>query len=499
MSSLDLPEPPSSEAIHLRRRFATGPKLASFTLALKTFTPILGGGPVARSPHLPAVDIIRVPTLRGHLRFWWRALYGHAYVERDAAGSEPLARRERALWGGMGRARKAPGEPEAHACRSQVELRVRDVRPAGEDTKPVNLGSTAGYALWPARKGKDEHVDIPRWSPGLQFTLEVTAPEGEDMEQVRNAVRAWILFGGYGSRSRRGCGSVCLASTGPGAAEWLPASSDRAALRRLFGDVPLLAPEHAADACDMPLLRGARLFRGSTGTKLRDGSEAWLVALRWLREFRQGTEPAPAGSAERVGVARKPGEGNRAGRSNWPEADKIRRFAQPAGKDRRGGFATRAEGKAYPEVHAPRPQHSATAAWSRAGFGLPIVFQFQQKRREDGANYQPKEPEDVKLQWELDGSGKLMDRLASPLIVKALPLADGRFEPIALWLERGTPSGGHVVMTQRGGAVPRTRVPFERSFRAQDDQPLFQTLQRADNLRDAFFWWLEETRRAQEA
>lgn len=496
MSSLVLPDPPSSEAIHLRRRFAKGPKLASFTLALKTFTPILGGGPVARSPDLPSVDIIRVPTLRGHLRFWWRALYGHAYVGRDA---EALARRERELWGGMGRAKKGPGDDEARAWRSRVELRVLDVHPEGEDTKPINLGTTAGYALWPARKGKNEQADIPRWAPGLQFTLEVIAPEGEDMAQVRNAVRAWILFGGYGSRGRRGCGSVCLASSGPHAAEWLPASADRASLRRLFGDVPLFAPEQAADACDMPLLRGARLFRGNAGTKPRDGSEVWLIALKWLREFRQGTEPAPAGSAERVGIARKPGEGNRAGRSNWPEADKIRRFARPSGKDSRGGFASRSEGNAYPEVHAPRPQHSATAAWPRAGFGLPIVFHFQQKRREDGEYYQPKEPEDIQLQWEAGGSEKLMDRLASPLIVKALPLADGRFEPIALWLERGAPRDGQVVMTQRGTAVPRTRVPFERSFRAGDDQPLFQTLQQADNLRDAFFWWLEETRRAQEA
>ncbi|QDE93717.1 CRISPR-associated protein Cmr1 [Myxococcus xanthus] len=492
MPSLDLPEPPSTEASHLRRRSASSPRLESFTLALKTVTPILGGGPVARSPELPSVDIIRVPTVRGHLRFWWRALYGHAYVARGAVGAEELARRERQLWGGMGRARNSADDAAARAWRSQVEVRVTGVQPAGADTGKIDLGAPPAYALWPARNGKDE-ADVPRWKPGLRFILEVTAPEGEAMAQVRNAVRAWILFGGYGSRGRRGCGSVCLEPSAPDIAQWLPASADRASLRRLFGDVPLFSPELAEHPCDMPLLRGAHLLRGDANTRQRDGEKAWLAALGWLRDFRQGTQPVSSGSADPLGVARSPGEGKRAGRSNWPEADKIRRFARPSRQPRRAG-------NAYPEVHSPRPQHSATPAWPRAGFGLPIVFHFQQKRRE-GGDYQPKEPDDVQLQWErqVGSRWEQMDRLASPLIVKALPLADGRFEPIALWLERGTPSGGHVVMTQFKESDSRTRVPFARAFRAQDDQPLFKSLQRADNLRDAFFRWLKETRKAQEA
>jgi len=491
MSPLDLPEPPSFEASWLRRRSASAPRLESFTLALKTVTPILGGGPVARSLELPSVDIIRVPTLRGQLRFWWRALYGHAYVARGSAGAEELARLERRLWGGMGRAGKT-SDDDAHARRSQVEIRVTEVQPAGEDRGKIDLGAPPAYALWPARNGKHEE-DVPRWKPGLRFTLEVLAPEGEALAQVRNAVRAWILFGGYGSRGRRGCGSVCLERLSPDIHQWLPASADRASLRRLFEGVPLFSPELAEHACDMPLLRGAQLFRGDSGAARHDGEKAWLTALGWLRDFRQGTQPASSGNAEQVGVARNPGEGRPAGRSNWPEADKIRRFARASRQGQRTG-------NAYPEVHAPRRQHSATPAWPRSGFGLPIVFHFQQKRRE-GGDYSPREPEDVQLQWErkVGNRWETMDRLASPLIVKAMPLADGRFEPIALWLERGTPSGGQVVMKQFKASVPHTRVPFERAFRASDDQPLFKSLQRADNLRDAFFMWLKETRRAQEA
>ncbi|AKQ70337.1 CRISPR-associated RAMP Cmr1 [Myxococcus hansupus] len=446
---------------------------------------------MARSLELPTVDIIRVPTLRGHLRFWWRALYGHAFAARGPAGAEALAREERQLWGGMGGA-KTQDDDDAGARRSQVELRVLEVRPAGEDTGKIDLGALPSYALWPARNGKGE-ADLPRWKPGLRFTLEVIAPQGEVMAQVRNAVRAWILFGGYGSRVRRGCGAVCLEPSTPDIAQWLPASADRASLRRLFGDLPLFSPELAERPGDMPLLRGAHLFRGDVSASQRDGEKVWLSALGWLRDFRQGTQPTSSGNTEELGVARNPGEGKRAGRSNWPEADKVRRFARAARHDRRAG-------NAYPDVHAPRKQHSATPAWPRSGFGLPIVFHFQQKRRE-GGDYLPKEPEDVQLQWErqVGNQWESMDRLASPLIVKALPLADGRFEPIALWLERGSPKGGQVVMTQFKDADPRTRVSFAHAFRASDDQPLFKPLQRADNLRDAFFLWLKETRKAQEA
>ncbi|GHH02673.1 type III-B CRISPR module RAMP protein Cmr1 [Comamonas sp. JC664] len=491
MSLLDLPEPSSTEVSFLRRRSASAPSLESFTLALKTVTPILGGGVIARSPELPSVDIIRVPTLRGHLRFWWRALYGHDFVARGSAGAEELSLRERQLWGGMGRAGKVLNEDAKRAHRSQVEIRVLDVRPAGEDTGKIGLGTPPAYALWPARnKGKQD--DIPRWSPGLRFTLEVIAPPGEPMAQVRNALRAWILFGGYGSRSRRGCGSMDLESRDPKLrAQWLPSESSRESLQRVLGGLPLFTTSPQGPPCDMATLQGAYLYRASANARVSNGSDAWTYALGWLRDFRQGTE-----RWGEMRPARNPSEKGRDGRSNWPEADKIRRFARPSLRDVRG----MASGKAYPEEHAPRPEHSASPAWPRAGFGLPIVFHFQPENR-DEQPYSPQEPAGCVLQWarKIKNRWEPMDRLASPLIVKALPLANGQFTPIALWLERGTPANGHVVMMQNKRVVARSEVSFEKSFRASDDTPLFKPLQCADNLRDAFFQWLKETRKAQEA
>lgn len=77
------------------------------------------------------------------------------------------------------------------------------------------------------------------------------------------------------------------------------------------------------------------------------------------------------------------------------------------------------------------------------------------------------------------------DRLASPLIVKALPLANGEFVPIALWLNRAYPQNGEVVL--RG--VCNSAAPFDRLV-AAGDQPRFSALAGRQSLREAFFYWL---------
>ena len=45
--------------------------LLGVTIGLECITPVIGGGVRAREPD--TVDIVRVPSIRGQLRFWWRA------------------------------------------------------------------------------------------------------------------------------------------------------------------------------------------------------------------------------------------------------------------------------------------------------------------------------------------------------------------------------------------------------------------------------------------
>lgn len=135
------------------------------------------------------------------------------------------------------------------------------------------------------------------------------------------------------------------------------------------------------------------------------------------------------------------------------------------------------------------PRHNGTAWWPRAGFGLQILGRFQTHRRGGGANYQ--EPSPFQIKWrERVGGGpyRVRERLASSLIVKALPLADGTFVAIALWLHRAWPNG-EVVLQFGGPPVPGSATPFDRAAPA-GDTPRFAPLVGMCTLRAAFFGWL---------
>ena len=437
-----------------RRGSRLGPRLHSTSVELEVVTPTLGGGGQVRS--IDEVEVIRPATVRGHLRFWWRALLGHEF-----ATPRDLYTTESALWG-----RAADEE----GGRSAVEVRI-EVLQAGEiDDSNIDLLRTPGaYALWPARAERKKRTPpAPRRRPGTRFRLTLLAPEDWEAE-LNNVIRAWLLFGGYGSRTRRGLGSFTVITD---ARTWLLAGSTHEDFTRVFGRDIFAPPSMAAS--DTPWLAGAALQVGDAG---RDAMTVWIRALDWLKDFRQGTR----GSAGRR--AREPGADNRPSFSNWPEADKVRHLSTPR--------------DCLPWAHLPR--HNETPAWPRAGFGLPIIGQFQQESRIPRPPGQrgprnlkwpeckpPKtEPVGFKLGWR-SHDGKEHDRLGSPLIVKALPLADGRFVPCALWLNRAYPAGQVVLQRANGSAAP-----FDRLV-AHGDTPFFSALAGKGSLRDAFLDWLRQ-------
>jgi CRISPR-associated protein Cmr1 len=249
---------------------------SAFTVELATVTPILGGGYRARE--LDDVDCIRVPTVRGHLRFWWRALFAHTDEFKNAA---ELYKAESDLWGGPG-----SGSKDAQAVRSLVEVRIEVTDRGTVDEGDIRPGQTDGaYVLFPARGESERGRDpIPRRNC-VKFKLHVAAPMA-NVEAVRASVRAWILFGGYGGRTRRGLGSLMV--TGRDAAEWLPRNADTlpAELKRLFGRDVFAASKEPRQ---LPMLAGASLYTMTGSAK--GGIDAWCVAVNTLRDFRQGVPP----------------------------------------------------------------------------------------------------------------------------------------------------------------------------------------------------------------
>ena len=431
---------------------------AEIVLRVKVVTPILGGSPQTRT--VDTVDIIRAATIRGHLRFWWRALYAHQY-----GTPMELYAKESERWG------RAADE---HGGRSAVEISVHVTHPGQVDTTDIQLydskeakATVGAYALWPAREDKKKGLaTAPRRRPGTRFCLTLRVPARYEAE-IRATLRAWLLFGGYGSRTRRGLGSFKLIEA---ADKWLPKMPDkeedqgkglREAFRHLFGWDIFAAP--GKSPTDVPWLAGATLHIGKA---VPEAEKAWTTALDWLRRFRQGTDGPPGQRA------REPGTGktqlNRPSISNWPEADKVRHLT----------------GKT--QIH--RPRHNRTPVWPRAGFGLPIIGQFQKQGR-NGKHYD--EPDGFELRWrrqqgdnQQQDETEEYDRLASPLIVKALPLANGQFVPCALWLNRAYPPGEVFLRS-----VANSAAPFDQIV-APGDTPMFSALAGKQSLREAFFDWL---------
>ena len=70
-----LPEAPTYEELPTAKPRASrgGPELRELRVRLEVVTPILGGSHQTRA--VDDVDIIRAASVRGQLRFWWRALY----------------------------------------------------------------------------------------------------------------------------------------------------------------------------------------------------------------------------------------------------------------------------------------------------------------------------------------------------------------------------------------------------------------------------------------
>jgi CRISPR-associated protein Cmr1 len=445
------PAAPAFEALPPRRSPSTGAR-SDFAVSLEIVTPILGGG--YRTRALDEVDFIRVPTVRGHLRFWWRALSAGRFKT-----STSLYEAETKLWGGPG-----GGLDKAPAVRSPVEVRIEVTDRGREEDEDIDPSRTDGaYVLFPAREerrgGQVTRATIPRRT-GVAFKVTVTAP-AEDIAAVREAAQAWILFGGYGGRTRRGLGGLTV--TGPDAATWLPRTGSplAAELKRLFGRDVFAVDGRARQT---PMLAGAALY--TIGRVEDRGVPAWLTAVDALRSFRQGTPPHSDARQPSV-YPRRPSI------SNWPEADKIRHLA-----DREFGRG--------PYSHMPR--HDNTPVWPRAGFGLPIVGRFQTKGR-GGGRYD--EPPPFTLKWGEPirrDEYRPHERLTSPLIIKALPLVGGRFVAIALWLHRDWPAGKIVLEIDRA-VVPGSAAPFD-ALAAPGEAPLFTALADKPTLRAAFFDWL---------
>lgn len=163
------PDPPNQ---------ASGPGRVIRKYDIHVVTPIFGGG---AQPGVNDPNMVRGSAIRGHLRFWWRASRG------ACCSLSELRKREGEIWG-------------TTSSPSKVIVRVTNVNPTNPEP----------WTEYPVRKGDQEAI-----MGEFQLTLE-WPEQGDIGKEVEAALWAWTNFGGLGSRTRRGCGSLYLASMAPG-------------------------------------------------------------------------------------------------------------------------------------------------------------------------------------------------------------------------------------------------------------------------------------------
>lgn len=339
-------------------------------------TPLFGGG-VEAGKNDP-VTLIRGASIRGQLRFWWRATRGARFPS-----IEELGKSEGEIWGTS----KTPSLVSIEIRNIQIGKQTRwaEYKPDRKSRGFRSLPDSSHrdfpmYALFPfqgkTERGKSgrEVVEQPATVTWVaSFELVVSCPDKENIaKDIEAAVWAWVNFGGLGARTRRGCGSLFCEALAPSdvnkVQEWYS---------QKLKEYDIALSEISRE---WPILPLSFMIKPGAVNPLK----AWSEAVKLLQDFRQGP-----------GIGRN----GRQGRSYWPEADSLRRITGQGSPKHRTSITT------------------SENAFPRAELGLPIIFHFQGNEMPDCELY----PQDSQ-------------RMASPLILKPLALRQNQALPVVIRL-----------------------------------------------------------------
>lgn len=386
-------------------------------------TPLFGGG-VQAGTNDP-VTIIRGASIRGQLRFWWRACRGGAF-NGDLAD---MKAREDAIWGAPASAQgggPSPVEIAVQILDEGEEDHPFEVVPHKKNPRKSQLQPQPGipaYAAFPLQPSDEEikegGIGMPTRAVrvGVAFTLTITYPQSillpdksslSLIEEVKAALWAWETFGGIGARTRRGFGALRLTKVDDQPYTDLPPANPQKAQAWLHeklaqhvkggtwpDDVPHLGK-------DMTLsLPPHKRFAGNA-------LKVWEELIKKLQSFRQQRRNKHTGNLDSYG------------HSDWPEPNALR---TKKGRSQRG-------------PHRDRTIETVP----RAAFGLPIVFHMPHDTNLDGT-------------LQLDEQN---DRYASPLILKPLACQKGAVGLAAILQGTSVPDELYIKGPFRDPTIRRT-------------------------------------------
>jgi CRISPR-associated protein Cmr1 len=419
---------------------------------IQVITPIFGGGSEIGVSDL--VTPIRPSSIRGHLRFWWRATGGAKFED-----TKRLRDREGEIWG-------TTNWP------SPVIIEV--IQPDKDKIQPVNPQNyrNLAYVLFPTREKRNQLL-----KEGFSFGLRVSWLRQSLLQVLRNkenealrklkkpeksqifkeigrdveaAIWAWINFGGIGARTRRGCGALYCIRSKPEDLEINPPSFEG------FGNwmkncISRYGLEHPIHINDWPTIGEIHLKSGSSSIS------CWEASIRALKDMRQGANV---------------GRDNGHGRSRWPEAESVIKLVLETN-----------DLKHRPGWHDKDPRIS-DIAFPRAEFGLPIIIEIRgESLTPRGVNIKPTLQVDEEI-----------DRMASPLILRPIKFRNDEFASMIIRLNKTPLDSAYLKPGKSDLARPRSiksRQIADARLANYKDSPMNRGL-RTGSAVDAFLAYANE-------
>lgn len=171
----------------------------------ETITPMFLAGADATNPEL------RAPSIKGVLRFWWRAMNGHLSLKE-------LHEKEKKIFGGGG-----DSECGRSLFSIKVDYRPQDFKkskdpfpkhpmPPDRRGRSPNILEYLAYGTLAWNKEKKQNIFIRPYVPsGFRFNLSLMFQTGIEEcieKEIIESFKIFRLFGGLGVRSRNGFGSI---------------------------------------------------------------------------------------------------------------------------------------------------------------------------------------------------------------------------------------------------------------------------------------------------
>lgn len=175
-------------------------KYKRVTFEFKTITPMFLGGADAKKPE------IRVPSIKGALRFWWRAMNAHLVEKKnDKWDYSKLKEYENAIFGGT--------DPKAQ--KSKVLLRIVNIKPSEPNKEAQDKTKEKITYDTKKRNFLEGSWDLLCEYPEGIIIAEIQKEKIEiNVErELQIAFSMLNLFGTLGSKARNGFGSIQISSS----------------------------------------------------------------------------------------------------------------------------------------------------------------------------------------------------------------------------------------------------------------------------------------------